>query len=547
MAGEKASPLPMSPSLANESDSSAQTEWTELENKLFDNVLAMFSEGTPDRWEKLAKMVPGKTPEGVEKHFKLLVKDVEHIEPHQISVPDGLDKSEEKKMVEVVNSGDVKEKGKSKEKRVVLRKDGNPSNKGKGRLWTEEEHRFVGTYFFSNGLRWDGHGFATYIFCVFSFSDIFTSCFFKSSPLTASNYRIIIITTITITIIAVVVFFSSLHYSIITNYGVCLKFKEPLQEDLNPELMLSLHRLFLNGLLEYGKGDWKSISRDAVVSRTPAQVASHAQKHYLRMDNPGMRERQRPRLSENRDMDESTFSSNINKPIIPNPSPYPFMNFSPMAGTFFQTFNTPPPMEGGFSGIIPQLPPNGILPQLPPNGLFPEQPPYLYAGFGSFGENPPNNLVLTDGSFGEHSLNNLFVTDGMSHLTNFGSFGEHSLSNPFLTDGMSHTNFGSFGEHSLSNMFLTDGMSHTNFESFGEHSLSNLFPTDGMSHLTNFGGFGEQQPNNLSFPLNNSFTDEFGSFQGTFGGDPSGQFSYDCSDYLPPYEEIYHQVRRGGH
>ncbi|XXG81628.1 hypothetical protein AAC387_Pa09g2214 [Persea americana] len=85
-------------------------------------------------------------------------------------------------------------------------------------------------------------------------------------------------------------------------------------------------------------------------------------------------------------------------------------------------------MEGGFSGILPQLPTNGVLPQLPPNGLLLEQPPYLNADFGSLGEKAPN-LVLTDGSFGEHSLNNLFVTDGMSHLTNFGSFGEHRPNN----------------------------------------------------------------------------------------------------------------------
>ncbi|KAL2526011.1 Duplicated homeodomain-like superfamily protein [Abeliophyllum distichum] len=42
------------------------------------------------------------------------------------------------------------------------------------------------------------------------------------------------------------------------------------------------HRLFLIGLNRYGKGDWRSISRNVVVTRTPTQVASHAQKYYLR-------------------------------------------------------------------------------------------------------------------------------------------------------------------------------------------------------------------------------------------------------------------------
>ncbi|CAN4096096.1 unnamed protein product [Withania somnifera] len=42
------------------------------------------------------------------------------------------------------------------------------------------------------------------------------------------------------------------------------------------------HRLFLIGLDKYGKGDWRSISRNVVVSRTPTQVASHAQKYFIR-------------------------------------------------------------------------------------------------------------------------------------------------------------------------------------------------------------------------------------------------------------------------
>ncbi|CAA0381965.1 unnamed protein product [Arabidopsis thaliana] len=45
------------------------------------------------------------------------------------------------------------------------------------------------------------------------------------------------------------------------------------------------HRLFLDGLNKYGKGDWKSISRECVTSRSPMQVASHAQKYFLRQKN----------------------------------------------------------------------------------------------------------------------------------------------------------------------------------------------------------------------------------------------------------------------
>ncbi|KAK3020061.1 hypothetical protein RJ639_002776, partial [Escallonia herrerae] len=45
------------------------------------------------------------------------------------------------------------------------------------------------------------------------------------------------------------------------------------------------HRLFLLGLDKFGKGDWRSISRNYVISRTPTQVASHAQKYFIRLNS----------------------------------------------------------------------------------------------------------------------------------------------------------------------------------------------------------------------------------------------------------------------
>lgn len=42
------------------------------------------------------------------------------------------------------------------------------------------------------------------------------------------------------------------------------------------------HRTFLLGLEKLGKGDWRGISRNFVTTRTPTQVASHAQKYFLR-------------------------------------------------------------------------------------------------------------------------------------------------------------------------------------------------------------------------------------------------------------------------
>ncbi|XP_075650412.1 uncharacterized protein LOC142620979 isoform X1 [Castanea sativa] len=42
------------------------------------------------------------------------------------------------------------------------------------------------------------------------------------------------------------------------------------------------HRLFLTGLKELRKGDWRGISQRFVKTRSPSQVASHAQKYFLR-------------------------------------------------------------------------------------------------------------------------------------------------------------------------------------------------------------------------------------------------------------------------
>ncbi|KAG2321255.1 hypothetical protein Bca4012_055809 [Brassica carinata] len=53
----------------------------------------------------------------------------------------------------------------------------------------------------------------------------------------------------------------------------------------------SEHKRFLLGLQRVGKGDWKGISRNFVKTRTPTQVASHAQKYFLRRTNLNRRRR----------------------------------------------------------------------------------------------------------------------------------------------------------------------------------------------------------------------------------------------------------------
>ncbi|KAK4480015.1 hypothetical protein RD792_013072 [Penstemon davidsonii] len=57
-----------------------------------------------------------------------------------------------------------------------------------------------------------------------------------------------------------------------------------------------MNRLFLMGLNKYGKGDWRSISRYYVVTKTPTQVASHAQKYFRRQSSSTPMDRRRPSI-----------------------------------------------------------------------------------------------------------------------------------------------------------------------------------------------------------------------------------------------------------
>ncbi|XP_063948220.1 transcription factor SRM1-like [Daucus carota subsp. sativus] len=54
------------------------------------------------------------------------------------------------------------------------------------------------------------------------------------------------------------------------------------------------HKSFLEGYKTCGKGEWKKISKDFVPSKTPSQVASHAQKYEKRLhtDTPPEKRRQ---------------------------------------------------------------------------------------------------------------------------------------------------------------------------------------------------------------------------------------------------------------
>ncbi|CAL9235976.1 unnamed protein product [Arabidopsis halleri] len=168
------------------------TKWTAEENKKFENALAFYDKDTPDRWSKVAAMLPGKTIGDVIKQYKELEEDVSDIEAGLIPIPGYASDSF------TLDWGGY---------------DGAGGNNG---------FNMNGYYFSAAGGK---RG---------------------SAARTAEHER---------------------------KKGV------PWTEEE--------HRQFLMGLKKYGKGDWRNIARNFVTTRTPTQVASHAQKYFIRQVNGG--------------------------------------------------------------------------------------------------------------------------------------------------------------------------------------------------------------------------------------------------------------------
>ncbi|XP_057489753.1 transcription factor DIVARICATA-like isoform X2 [Actinidia eriantha] len=165
---------------------SKYAKWTKEENKKFERALAIYDEETPDRWLKVAAMIPGKSISDVERQYMELEADVCDIEAGLVPIPGYLTSSFTLEMVD--NYGFDRFR-----KRTLTGRSDDHERK-KGVPWTEDEHR-----------------------------------------------------------------------------------------------------RFLMGLEKHGKGDWRNISRNFVVSKTPTQVASHAQKYFIRQ-NSGGKDKRRPSI-----------------------------------------------------------------------------------------------------------------------------------------------------------------------------------------------------------------------------------------------------------
>lgn len=161
--------------------------WSRDQDKAFENALATYPEDSPDRWEKIAADVEGKTLEEIKHHYELLVDDISQIEAGCVPLPSY-----------------------------------NSSSEGSTSLASDEGNSKKG-----------GH---------------------------------------------------TGHYSSESNHG-----SKASRADQERRKGIAWtedeHRQFLLGLEKYGKGDWRSISRNFVVTRTPTQVASHAQKYFIRLNS----------------------------------------------------------------------------------------------------------------------------------------------------------------------------------------------------------------------------------------------------------------------
>ncbi|TVU02535.1 hypothetical protein EJB05_51945 [Eragrostis curvula] len=73
--------------MASMSMSSARSQWTPKQNKLFEQALAVYDKETPDRWDNIARAVGGKSADEVKSYYKLLENDVHRIENGQVAFP----------------------------------------------------------------------------------------------------------------------------------------------------------------------------------------------------------------------------------------------------------------------------------------------------------------------------------------------------------------------------------------------------------------------------------------------------------------------------
>ncbi|KAL7002112.1 hypothetical protein U1Q18_003265 [Sarracenia purpurea var. burkii] len=195
--------------------------WTRDQDKAFENALATYPEDSVDRWEKILADVPGKSLEEIKHHYELLVDDINQIESGCVPLP-CYNSPSDGSMSHSGEDGTGKKGG-------HVGNFNSDSNHGGKTSRSDQERR--------KGIAWteDEH-----------------SLLISLGRLTLLLVSFLVGQT-----------FAAFEARITSLRG----------------------GLFLLGLDKYGKGDWRSISRNFVVTRTPTQVASHAQKYFIRLNS----------------------------------------------------------------------------------------------------------------------------------------------------------------------------------------------------------------------------------------------------------------------
>ncbi|KAL3817999.1 hypothetical protein ACJIZ3_003904 [Penstemon smallii] len=127
------------------------------------------------------------------------------------------------------------------------------------------------------------------------------------------------------------------------------------------------HRMFLLGLQKLGKGDWRGIARNYVISRTPTQVASHAQKYFIRQTNISRRKRRSSLF-------DIVADESVDTPLVSRD----FFSSNPQTETRSSSPVPPPPldeecesMDSANSNNVEPILPNPEGPQYPYPVVYP--------------------------------------------------------------------------------------------------------------------------------------------------------------------------------
>lgn len=119
------------------------SSWSREQDKAFENAIATYPEDSPDRWEKIAADVRGKTLEEIKHHYELLVDDVNNIESGCVPLP-SYNSSSEGSSSHAGDEGTGKKGGHGGHYNSESNhgsKARSDQERRKGIAWTEDEHR----------------------------------------------------------------------------------------------------------------------------------------------------------------------------------------------------------------------------------------------------------------------------------------------------------------------------------------------------------------------------------------------------------------------